>query len=323
MPLQHRDPVHLDTLGPSLTDQLCNSAAPIAGDLPIAHFSPGGPLIAVDLDDVLSQTNAAISESLMTPDPGTGHNDNHGSPDEMSISTIYYYYYWKSPFWGTPEVTHSKVREFYKTNWIEHVRPVPGAKEGVETLRQLGYRLVIVTARNKNVEHASWEWAKRHFGDAFECIICTGQFASAQQAVVDGVYKNLNPNGEHSLATKSSKAQVCIDIGAKLLIDDSVENAMACVTYEAPPGVEDVPPKVLLFGEYEWGKRLSRRSTDERDEMTYANRVDAEGGNQFLKQDCMHCEEEMAAVDSKQVERVKGWREVVAYVTAEKAAGRL
>lgn len=192
--------------------------------------------------------------------------------------------------------------------------PVPGAKDGVEALRQLGYRLVIVTARNKNVEHVSWQWVKRHFGDAFEYIICTGQF---------GVYKDFHANKEHEIATKSSKAEVCIDIGAKLLIDDSVENAMACVEYVTPSGAQGVPPSVLLFGSYEWNKRLSRRSTDERDEMAYANRVEAEGGNQFLERDVMLCEQQVAAADSKLVNRVKDWSEAVKYVAAEKAVGRL
>lgn len=192
----------------------------------------------------------------------------------------------------------------------------------MEALRQLGYRLVIVTARNKSVEHASWEWVKTHFGDAFEYIICTGQFTSAQNAVANGAYKDTLAMRKHEIATTSSKAQVCIDIGAKLLIDDSVENVVACAEYVAS-GAEAVPPKVLLFGSYEWNKRLSQRSTDERDEMAYANRVEAEGGNQFLEQDAMLCEQKMAAMDSKVVERVRGWSEVIEYVSAEKAAGRL
>lgn len=179
-----------------------------------------------------------------------------------------------------------------------------------------------MTARNKNVEHISWEWVKRHFGDAFEYIICTGQFTNAQKAVADGVYKDLHASREHEIVTKSSKAEVCVDIGAKLLIDDSVENAVACVEHVAS-SAEGVPPRVLLFGSYEWNKRLSRRSMDERNEMAYTNRVEAEGGNQFLERDVVLCEQEVAAADSKLVKRVKDWNEVVEYVVAEKAAGRL
>ncbi|KAI6136881.1 hypothetical protein F5141DRAFT_1077284, partial [Pisolithus sp. B1] len=256
-----RQPVAISEDGPSDAN-----AVPITTNLRL--LGDGGPILAVDLDDVLSQTNLTICK---------WHNDNYGTPDEMNFSNFYYYYYWKNPFWGSPSVTHGKVREFYQTNWIEQVPPVPGAKEGVAALRQMGYRLVIVTARNKEVEHASWKW----------CIICTGQFANAQKAVLDGTYKDP--------PTKLSKAQICVDIGARLLIDDShVVESSGTVT----------PPHVLLFGSYEWNKRLSRRS-EERDDMMYARRMEVEGDNQ----------EELRKANSNKirVKRVQNWNEVIAH----------
>ncbi|KAI6005117.1 hypothetical protein F5J12DRAFT_834830 [Pisolithus orientalis] len=281
----------------------------------LSSLVAGGPVLAVDLDDVLCQTNSAISK---------WHNDNYGTPDEINLSNFYYYYYWKNPFWGSPSVTHGKVREFYQTGWIEHVPLVSGAKEGVEALRRMGYRLIIVTARNKEVEHASWKWVNRHFGDLFECIICTGQFANAQKAVSDGTYKHFVANNGHAVATRLSKAQVCMDIGAKLLIDDSVENAMACMRHTAESGGGVAPPHVLLFGSYEWNKRLSQHS-EEQDDMVYAKRIEVEGDNRFLERDVIHCEEELRKVNSPKVrvKRVQDWNEVVAHVEAERAAGRL
>ncbi|KAG6335623.1 hypothetical protein ID866_3459 [Astraeus odoratus] len=289
-----------------------------AANMSIVSLTPipvsGSPIIAIDLDDVLSETNGAISE---------WHNDNYGAPGEMGYHNFYYYFYWKNPFWGTPEITHRKVRKFYETNWVEYVGPVPGAKEGVAALRRLGYRLVIVTARNKSVESASWSWVKQHFGDAFDCIICTGQFASAQKAVADGVYKASAADVNPEVAIKSSKARVCIDIGARLLVDDSVENAMECAKYVAQSD-KGTPPQVLLFGSYEWNRRLSQRS-EEHDDMAYANRVKGEGGNSFLERDIAHCTEALAEVNTKEilVKRVRDWGEVVTHVTIEKSAGRL
>lgn len=303
-----RQPVAISEDGPSDAN-----AVPITTNLRL--LGDGGPILAVDLDDVLSQTNLTICK---------WHNDNYGTPDEMNFSNFYYYYYWKNPFWGSPSVTHGKVREFYQTNWIEQVPPVPGAKEGVAALRQMGYRLVVVTARNKEVEHASWKWVNRHFGDVFECIICTGQFANAQKAVLDGTYKDLVANKGHAVATKLSKAQICVDIGARLLIDDSVENAVACVQHVVESSGTVTPPHVLLFGSYEWNKRLSRRS-EERDDMMYARRMEVEGDNQFLERDVIHCKEELRKANSNKirVKRVQNWNEVIAHVEAERAAGRL
>lgn len=275
----------------------------------------GCPILAVDMDDVLCQTNFTICK---------WHNDNYGTPDKMNLSNFYYYYYWKNPFWGSPSVTHGKVRRFYETNWIEHVPPIPGAKEGVVALRRMGYRLVIVTARSKETEHASWKWVNRHFGDVFECIICTGQFAHAQKAVSDGTYKDFVANKGHAVATKLSKAQVCMDIGTKILIDDSIENAMACVQHVAEPDGGVAPPHVLLFGSYEWNRRLSRHS-EERDDMVYAKRIEVEGDNQFLERDVIDCEEELRKANSNKIriKRAQDWNEVIAHVEAERAAGRL
>jgi len=112
-----------------------------------------GPVIAIDLDDVLSQTNEAISQ---------WYNENYPGA-KMHPSNFYYYYYWKNPYWGTPDETFKKMDIFYSTTRIHAARPVPEALEGVQALRNMGFRLIIVTARLKNMHKDSWEWVDRHF----------------------------------------------------------------------------------------------------------------------------------------------------------------
>lgn len=93
--------------------------------------------------------------------------------------------------------------------------------------------------------------------------------------------------------------QVCHRIGARLLIDDSVENALACAG--ATP-----PVSVLLFGDYQWNKRESKVDSPE-DHMSYEVRLKAEGGQESWKEDL---------VDGKlpsSVNRVKNWKEVVSW----------
>jgi len=71
MILQQTGPTHLidtqeevqsSTEQRRTNDTSATSGNPIDGDLPITLLSPGDPIIAVDLDDVLSQTNAAIAD---------------------------------------------------------------------------------------------------------------------------------------------------------------------------------------------------------------------------------------------------------------------
>ncbi|KAF9243840.1 hypothetical protein BU15DRAFT_86270 [Melanogaster broomeanus] len=260
---------------------------------------PSKGIIAVDMDDVLSKTNEEIAK---------WHNETYGTC--MGHDNFYYYYYWKNPYWGTPAETHEKVREFYKTDWLSKVLPVEGAQRGVEALRKAGYRLVIVTARSPYVHDATWEWAQRHFNGCFEQLICTGQFAAQQK--LDGVLGVK----EVQVVKKLSKAEVCISIGAHLLIDDSTENAVACANHVSSDA-EGVPPSVVLFGDYQWNKRLCL-SGDERDDLTYATRLKLGNGDiDFLEEDVRRCDEALAQANEKQpdcVKRLKDWEEVVRYI---------
>ena len=85
---------------------------------------------------------------------------------------------------------------FYSSGRIHTARPVPGAREGVQALRDMGYRLIIVTARLKNTHKDSWEWVDRHFPGLFDSVICTGQF------------EDLAGKSGHELVTKLTKQEV-------------------------------------------------------------------------------------------------------------------
>lgn len=199
------------------------------------------------------------------------------------------------------------------TNWVPLILPIEGAQEGIAALRQLGYRLIIITARNEHTRDASWEWTQRHFPGCFEEIICTGQFALQQR--LDGVP---GADQDNVVPKKLTKAEVCIRIGAKLLIDDSLENAMTCAEYVSPNG-DGVAPPVLLFGDYQWNKRLSLPE-DEHDDVTYERRVElGNGSTDFLVEDARQGEEALARANEKRrnsVQRVKDWKAVVSYVEA-------
>ncbi|KAG7098921.1 hypothetical protein E1B28_000818 [Marasmius oreades] len=158
----------------------------------------------------------------------------------MELSDFYYFYYWKNPYWGNLQETFSKVKDFYATQRIYDAQPVAGAREGVQALRDMGFRLIIVTARSRDVQEDSWKWVDKWFHGLFDSVVCTGQFTDAD-------------TNSREVVTKLSKAEVCDGLNAILLIDDSSENALQVST--ASPPIRRTP--VLLFGDYEWNSRLT------------------------------------------------------------------
>ncbi|KAJ7923075.1 hypothetical protein B0H13DRAFT_1981588 [Mycena leptocephala] len=180
---------------------------------------------------------------------------------------------------------------------IFHAPPVPGAREGVQALKDMGYKLVIVTARTADVADASWEWVEKYFPGVFANVVFTGQFKDAHKLHHNEVLTNL------------TKSQVCTDLKAQVLIDDSSENAIQCST--ALP-----PTRVLLFGEYEWNKRISGTG-DGADEMSFDKRLVACGGKEFWK------EETLIIPEGVPLERVKDWSEVVRWIKTAREEGRI
>lgn len=145
-------------------------------------------------------------------------------------------------------------------------------------------------------------------------MICTGQFKDAHKI-------------GHEVVTRLSKAQVgslvnivitseltygvkvCADLGAKLLIDDSIENAMQCAT--ATP-----PTTTLLFGNYQWNQRMCGPG-DDKDEMAFDQRLASEGGREFWKDDVV------SIPDGALLYRVKDWSEAVRWVQRARTEGKL
>jgi len=238
-------------------------------------LQPGKPVIACDLDDVLSQTNRVVAE---------WHNDTHGT--NMTLKDFYYYYYWKNPYWGSPDETFRKVEDIYATTRLDEALPVGGAREGLQKLIDMGFQIVVVTARHQREMERSMQWLQKHFPGIFETIVCTGQ---SQETLAD----------PHEALTRLSKAEVCHKLGAKFMIDDSMENALKCAR-------ADPPVPVLLFGEYAWNEREAKFG-DMREEMSFEERLKKEGGREFWHDDDV---KELP----KGLIRVKNWEEVVRWV---------
>ncbi|KIP06933.1 hypothetical protein PHLGIDRAFT_106379 [Phlebiopsis gigantea 11061_1 CR5-6] len=243
------------------------------------------PLIAVDMDDVLSETNQTVAD---------WHNATYGT--KLDLSHFYYYYYWKNPGWGTPDETFRKVEEFYKTDRLDNAEPVPGALEALKKLKSLGFRLVVVTARQRRELERSAHWLDTHYPGIFDDMICTGQ---SLETLAE----------KHEVLTKLSKADVCKKLNAKFLVDDSLDNALTCATHEHPT-------PVLLFGYNAWNQRESKYK-DIKDELSFEQRLEKEGGREFWK------DEVITIPEGLPLRRVKDWGEVIQWVETQQREGKL
>lgn len=96
-------------------------------------------------------------------------------------------------------------------------------------------------------------------------------------------------------------------LGACLLIDDSLENALTCASNEPP-----LP--VLLFGKYPWNSHLSAEDTTQ-DEKAHQERVaraiESEKGEALA--DSLKADQDTRGRLNlpESVHRVKDWKEVI------------
>jgi 5'(3')-deoxyribonucleotidase len=171
------------------------------------------PIVAVDLDEVLGEFITPLVKF---------HNAVY--PDAPRLSATSFFSYKFADVWGgTRDEAIAKVHEFFDSEYFEDIPVVSGAKDGVQALLKAGYRLVVVTSRQYEIERQTREWIQRHFADCFEDIAFGNHWGMS--------------------GGKVSKVALCQDLGAECLIDDSVDYAMEC----GKTGL-----RVLLFGDYAW-----------------------------------------------------------------------
>lgn len=61
---------------------------------------------------------------------------------------------------------------------MDRPRPVPGAKEGLQALKKMGYTLIIITARSESQREGTEEWLAENLPDS-ECAPCAFPAISA------------------------------------------------------------------------------------------------------------------------------------------------
>lgn len=117
---------------------------------------------------------------------------------------------------------------FYASaHFTEKLQPIPYALETLHKLKE-DYDLHVVTSRQFAIQDLTLRWIEQHY---------------------PGIFSEVHFGNHYSREGKvRSKPEICRDIGAVLLIDDSLQYAMHCFKADIP---------VLLFGEYAWNQKNS------------------------------------------------------------------
>jgi hypothetical protein len=111
------------------------------------------------------------------------------------------------------QATMDIVYRFYKSKYLLATKPIKGAFSNLKKL-QKDYDLVLVTARPSFTKKVTLQALKEHFPDIFSSVYLTNAFSKSGR--------------------KKLKSEVCLEVGAKLLIDDALHNAEDCAEKGIP-----------------------------------------------------------------------------------------
>lgn len=156
------------------------------------------PVVALDIDDVLTETAAHILDY---------YNKNFGTKLEK-----HHYYTKDITALGVPDYSVAAERFTTYLNSKAYIARQPLA-EAVKSINRLqnSFDLIAITSRPKSLVDATKRWIKEHFGDAIPEVIFTNFIAA-----VDGV------GGGVPL----TKVEACKKINAKYMVEDHLYHAL-------------------------------------------------------------------------------------------------
>lgn len=170
--------------------------------------------VAVDLDDVLFDFIGYFFE---------WHNQQYGSQlvnEDMRFGMLIW-----DVWGGTKEEAAERIPAFFQEVDLLNMQPMAGSVEALDQLKER-YRLHVVSARDASAAEVSENWIDNYF---------PGVFAEVHLGIANPL-----DQGE-----AMSKAEMCVQVGAKVLIDDQVVHAREC----AERGI-----KLLVLGDKPWSR---------------------------------------------------------------------
>lgn len=169
--------------------------------------------IGIDLDEVLADFLPALIEY---------HNATYGTA--LDREQFQSYRFWET-WGGTRDETIQKVYDFHKSSYFRDIKPVDGSQDAVGMLKQTN-DLVVVTSRQDAIAQATVAWVTQHFSDSFSGVYLANHYSQ---------------NG-----SPTTKKQICDSLGIDVLIEDSLEYALECLT----------PKRKILLLDCPWNRSL-------------------------------------------------------------------
>ena len=160
-------------------------------------------IIAIDLDDVLAKSLPSFIDF---------HNRNYKT--NLKIDDFKKFFLAEIIALSREEEM-KRVELFDESRDFDEIPPMEGAQEAVSKLGKT-HELVIVTSRPQKQERRTLDWVKKNFPEIRKVLFIRQEYSG------------------HS----KTKAEVCTEIGAEVLIEDKPDYAEQCVE----KGI-----KVLLF----------------------------------------------------------------------------
>ena len=129
---------------------------------------------------------------------------------------------------------------------------VQGARETLSQLKARGHDLIIVTARRDDQREMTRQWLDANLHGLFDQLYFTGEFTK-KESQNDDEQVHVDEEGVPTKGDKTnlSKADIIDRIEARILIDDSIENAFACAGHTRKHGAhKGTPIPTLLFSPF-------------------------------------------------------------------------
>lgn len=112
------------------------------------------------------------------------------------------------------------INEFYNTELVKTMEPLPEAKKSISKLKEMGFELFVVTSRPNSCHKLTRHWIESHFGNHFSNI----HFADKALGGKNG-----------------SKVETLHQLGIQYFVDDMLRFAYECKDSEIQVLLFDMP----------------------------------------------------------------------------------
>lgn len=170
------------------------------------------PVLALDMDEIMFPFMKYLLEFV-------------NQRDQAQWSAEHFHTFDFEDVWGGTRTEATATVDSFFDQLGEHPEPIEGSVSAIATLAEM-FSLYVVTARHDSLEDATMSWLKAHFPDSFDGVHLCNLYNENQDVV-------------------RSKVDVCVQLDAVALVDDSLQN----VTDVAATGSNGI-----LFGDFAWNR---------------------------------------------------------------------